>query len=163
MIRRSGVATLGIALAVSVTACASDDSGELDFGGDPVTQCVRIAEDSSMVVGAVVRAPAGADLVIKNLSLEEPQGVQATEAFVVLLNGRAPILNANYPPSTNQTWESRIPAAKATVRAGEEANLLVVVKRGALDGSAAGMRLDYDGGSQTNSTTYQFRANCGAA
>ena len=164
MIRRSGLATLGIALAVSVTACATDGSGELEFGGDPVTRCVRIAEGSSTVVGEVVRAPADDDLVVKKLSLEGAQGVAATEAFVVLLNGRPPIVTANYPPADNQTWESRVPAENARIRAGEQANLLLVVNRGgSSDGSATGMRLDYADGSQTGTTSYQFRTACEAA
>nr|WP_221374596.1 hypothetical protein [Actinoplanes polyasparticus] len=162
MIRRSGLATLGVVLAVAVTACGSDGGDELVFGGDPVTQCVRVAEGASMVVGDVLRAPAGSDLVVQKIALAGAKGVKAGKAFIVpLSSGRTPIGNANYPPAANPTWDFRMPAENATIRAGEEANLLLVVSRsGALDGSASGMQIDYLGGSKVNTTTYQFRGDC---
>ncbi|HET6479068.1 MAG TPA: hypothetical protein VFG35_03360 [Actinoplanes sp.] len=152
-------------MAVSVTGCGSDDSKELVFGGDPVTRCVRVPDGAEMLLGEVLRAPAESDLVVQKIGLAGAQGVKAGKAFIVpLSSGRKPIGNANYPPAANMTWESRVPAENATVRAGEEANLLLAVSRsGALDGSAAGMRVDYAGGFKINTTTYQFRASCGGA
>ncbi|MBM2618402.1 hypothetical protein JIG36_22845 [Actinoplanes sp. LDG1-06] len=165
MIRRSGLATLGITLVVAAAGCGSDSNDEMVFGGDPVTLCVRLTEGASMVVGEVVRAPAGADLTVKKVALVDAKNVEGGKAFIVPLgSGRTPIGTAAYPPAANQTWEARVPAENATIRAGEEANLLVVVARGgALDGSAAGMRIDWLGGSKTNTTTYQFRTNCSTA
>jgi hypothetical protein len=162
MIRRSGLATLGVVLAVGLAACGSDGGDELVFGGDPVTQCVRVPEGAPMMVGEVLRAPAGSDLVIQKISWAGAKGVQAGKAFVVPLSGgRTPIGNVNYPPAANPTWAFRAPAEGATIPAGEEANLLLVVSRsGALDGSATGMQIDYLGGSKTNTTTYQFRGDC---
>jgi hypothetical protein len=165
MIRRSGLATLGVVLVAGLTACGTDGDDELVFGGDAVSQCVRMPEGASMVVGAVLRAPAGADLVVQKIGLDGAKGVEPGKAFIVpLSSGRTPIGNTNYPPAANATWQSRIPAENATVRAGEEANLLLVVSRsGALDGSATGMRIDYLGGTKTNTTTYQFRSDCSSA
>ncbi len=118
-----------------------------------------------MVVGAVMRAPGGSDLVVKKIGLDGAKGVKTDKAFIVPLgSGRSPIGNANYPPAAHAAWESRVPAENATVKADEEANLLLVVSRsGALDGSATGMRLDYLGGTKTNSTTYTFRSDCSSA
>ncbi|WP_250008697.1 hypothetical protein [Actinoplanes sp. M2I2] len=162
MIRRSGLATLGVVLAVAVAACGSDGGDDLVFGGEPMSQCVRVPEGASMVIGAVMRAPGDADLVVQKIGLDGAQGVKAGKAFIVPLgSGRTPIGNTNYPPAANVTWDSRVPAENATVRAGEEANLLLVVSRsGTLDGSATGMRIDYLGGTKTNATTYQFRTDC---
>ncbi|GAB2577898.1 hypothetical protein Aab01nite_10780 [Paractinoplanes abujensis] len=135
------------------------------FGGDPVTQCVRLPEGASMVVGEVVQAPAGADLVVQKIGLADAKNVDIEKAFIVpLSSGRRPISTANYPPAANSTWAARMPAENATIRAGEQANLLLVVSRKtALDGSATGMRIDWLGGSKTNTTTYEFRAACGGA
>ncbi|MGK5682729.1 hypothetical protein [Actinoplanes sp. URMC 104] len=165
MIRRSGLGTVGVVLAVTAGACGSSSDGGMVFGGDPVTQCVRAPEGADMVIGDVVRAPADADLVVQKISLADARGVTTGKAFLVPLgSGRTPISTAVYPPAANSTWASRMPAENATVRAGEEANLLLVINRsGPLDGSAAGMRIDYAGGSRTNTTTYQFRTDCGAA
>ena len=165
MIRRSGLATVGMAITLTVSGCGSDSDQEMVFGGDPVTQCVRLPESASMVIGAVVRAPAGADLVVEKIGLADARNVDTDKTFIVPLgSGRAPIGTAPYPPAANSTWAARVPAEKATIRAGEEANLLVVVSRkGTLDGSASGMRLDWLGGSKTNTTTYEFRAACGGA
>ncbi|GID30899.1 hypothetical protein [Paractinoplanes brasiliensis] len=165
MIRRSGLATVGMAMILTTAGCGSDSDNEMVFGGDPVTQCVRVPEGASMVVGEVVRAPAGADLVVQKVGLVDARNVAATEAFIVPLgSGHAPIASAAYPPAANSTWGARMPAANATIRAGEQANLLVVVERPSpLDGSAAGMRIDWLGGSKTNTTTYEFRAACGGA
>jgi hypothetical protein len=163
MIRRSGLATFGVVLAVGMAGCGSGEGDdELVFGGDPVSQCVRMPDGASMVVGAVMRAPGGSDLVVQKIGLDDARGIKAGKAFIVPLgSGRTPIGNTNYPPAANATWESRVPAENATVRAGEEANLLLVVSRsGAMDGSAQGMRIDYLGGTKTNTTTYQFRTDC---
>jgi hypothetical protein len=118
-----------------------------------------------MVLGEVVRAPKGADLVVQKIELVDAQNIDASKAFIVPMDsGLDPIDNAPYPPSANGTWAARIPAANATIRAGEQANLLIVVTRsGAQDGSATGMRLDFLGGSKTNATSYQFRTSCSTA
>ncbi|MBU2668953.1 hypothetical protein KOI35_36125 [Actinoplanes bogorensis] len=118
-----------------------------------------------MVVSEVVRAPAGADLKVQKIGLVGAQNVSAKDAFIVPLgSGRSPMGNTPYPPAANMTWEARVPAVNATIKAGEDANLLLVVSRsGALDGSATGMRLDWAGGSKTNTTSYQFRSVCGGA
>ncbi|MBL7259895.1 hypothetical protein [Paractinoplanes lichenicola] len=165
MIRRSGLATVGMAITLTLTGCGSDSDNEMVFGGDPVTQCVRLPQDASMVIGEVVRAPAGADLVVKKIGLVDAKNVDTDKAFIVPLgSGRRPLSSAAYPPAANSTWAARMPAENATIRAGEEANLLLVVSRkSALDGSAAGMQIDWLGGSKANTTTYEFRADCAGA
>lgn len=115
-----------------------------------------------MILGDVLRAPANSDLVVQKIGLAGAKGVKAGKAFIVpLAGGRTPIGNANYPPAANPTWEFRVPAENATIHAGEQANLLLVVSRsGTLDGSASGMQIDYVGGTKVNTTTYQFRGDC---
>ena len=165
MIPRSCLATLGVALMVAVGGCGSDTDEEIAFAGTTGTLCVRVPEGTSMVVGEVLRAPAGIDLTVEKISLVDARGIDAVKAFIVpLASGRNPISTAAYPPSANQTWEARVPAANATIRAGEQANLLLVVTRtGALEGSATAMQINYLGGAKANATSYQFRDSCSAA
>ncbi len=161
---RSRLITVSAVLVVALGACGSGGDEKVALTGDGVTLCVGVREGASMVVGEVITATPGADLVISKISLVGARGIDAGKAFVVPLgSGHAPISTAAYPPVANSSWESRQPAANATVSAGQQANVLVVVTRsGSLDGSATGMQVDYLGGSATNTTTYQFRESCNA-
>jgi len=166
MIRRSGSVAVAVALMVAAGGCGSDGGDEgVTFGGSPGALCVRVPQGSSMVVGEVLRAPVGADLTVEKIGLVDGRGVDATKAFIVpLASGRTPIATAAYPPSANTTWEARVPAANATIRAGEQANLLLVVTRtGVMEGSATALQITYLGGAAANTTSYQFRDNCSAA
>lgn len=144
------------------------DSGPLDAPGSPGGVCVPEG-DGLAVVGTILRNGSNTAVSVEDVRLRAADGLLLTDAVIVPTINRTAIgvwsglpTQQNDAADENQAaWRQRVDAEGASITPGQTLNLVVVVRRqGSVDGTAAGIDIDYrdgGGGQYVHRTTEDIR------
>lgn len=165
--RRRILASVAVVVLLVVSSCAAaPPPGPLGFGGTAVVQCAPVQPGGKILFGDVLTAPAGREVTVTGAELVGASGVTLDSSELMPIVGGDAIGSSEFPPLNPPAgWEQRADIEGATLAAGTDANLLMVLTRsGTEPGKLDAVRVDYtvDGKtySKTGTTAYELNGAC---
>ena len=164
---------LGALPAVALLAACSTGPGPLGDGGSDGIQCLSFPQGKPVTVGLYDLANAGQTTVtIQHIELPADSGLTMGKTWLVPIyhdpgNGNFVVVGvgAPYPPTTAPEWPDRRPAIGATIRPGQDLNLVFPLTRTtAKAGKSRGPMITYAAGgsdySVSEKTSMIVAENC---
>jgi hypothetical protein len=169
---RAGWLLGALPLAALLAACSSG-SGPLGDGGVVATQCISFPAGKPVTTGLYELTNSGTKPVtVQGIALRNRSGLTVTNTWLVpiyhdLKNGDwfDVGVGAPYPPTTAPEWRNRRPAIGATIRPGQDLNLVfgltrTTAKAGRSDGPAIAYTAGGSGYSMKEKTSLVVAASC---
>lgn len=174
--RRDAVPLRGVVVVLTAIAlaagCTSPVAGPAQFGsdgGDRFAVCAPADSGEDLLFGEVITAPQGRDITIREVTLDDADGVRLVKSILIPVypeTGIYGIGSATVPPDpVPPGWDKRVDASGATVAADTLADIVVQVERTSDEpGSFSAVHVRYSAGGlsfeKSASTSYTLESIC---